>query len=122
MGESPLDEVESEAGLESEQYFHRSDRNDIDNPWGGMLVGGAIVVGLLVTLVWFLIPYYARILNGVRDAWPVIVLFLGAFHFGYREIRHIHFGDKVRHHTPFDGVIAVLLFLCMLAYIVVLGS
>lgn len=95
MGESPLDEVESDAGLESEPYFHRSDRNDIDNPWGGMLVGGAIVVGLLVALLWFLTPYYARILNGVRGAWPVIALFLGAFYFGYREIRYIHFGSKV---------------------------
>ena len=122
MGEKPSLGEESEAGLESEPYFHRSDRNDIDNPWGGMLVGGVIVVGLLVALVWFLAPYYSQILNGVRGAWPVIVLFLGAFHFGYREIRYIHFGDKVRHHTPFDGVIAFLLYVCMLAYIVVLGS
>ena len=51
--ESSLDE-EPEAGLESEPYFHRSDRNDIDNPWGGMLVGVAILIGVVLSLYWLL--------------------------------------------------------------------
>lgn len=49
-----LEEEPSLDEVESEPYFHRSDRNDIDNPWGGMLVGVAILIGVVLSLYWLL--------------------------------------------------------------------